>query len=42
MKVIFLEQGKSVFRNNNWKSKYWKNFYSGKYCIPEDAIMERL
>ena len=42
MKFIFLEQGKSVLRDRNWESAYWKNHYMGKYCIPEDAIMEKL
>ena len=42
MKVVFLEQGKSVLRNNNWKSTYWVNPYLGKYCVQEDSIMEGL
>lgn len=42
MKVIFLEQGISVLRNNNWESKYWTDSYPGKYCVQEDSIMEGL
>ena len=42
MKFIFLEQSKSVLRDRNWESTYWIDSYPGKYCIPEDAIMEEL